>query len=99
MEQVEWAPAGPSSREYGRTIVVPTTRGRASWHNLWLETAAKRKIKRLAHRHRGFGNGIGGASARRRRRGVLVGGVGIEGVGGGMTGGVLAVIAGRRLRR
>ena len=30
---------------------------------------------------------------------VSVGGVGVEGVGGGMAGGVLAAVAGRRLRR
>ena len=40
-------------------------------------------------------NGIGG----RCRRGGVVRGVGVEGVGGGMAGGVLAAIAGRRPRR
>ena len=40
-------------------------------------------------------NGIDG----RRRRGGVVRGVGIEGVGGGTAGGVLAAIAGRRPRR
>ena len=60
------------------------------------ETRATRGRGWLAHQHRGFGKpasaaGVGAA--------VSVGGVGVEGVGGGMAGGVLAAIAGRRPRR
>ena len=48
----------------------------------------------VGHRERRWQTGIGG----RRRRGGDVRGVGVEGVGGGMAGGVLAAIAGRRPR-
>ena len=47
-----------------------------------------------------IGKGVGKpASAGGLGSAVSVGGVGVEGVGGGMAGGVLAAVAGRRLRR
>jgi len=49
----------------------------------------------VGHRERRWQTGIGG----RRRLGGDVRGVGVEGVGGGMAGGVLAAIAGRPPRR
>ena len=65
--------------------VAAEERGRSAAGEMgWLDIGKRR-----------WQNGIGG----RCRRGGVVRGVGVEGVGGGMAGGVLAAIAGRRPRR
>ena len=82
---------------------VAATAATAVTKGVAVEGVAAEERGRRAAGGRGWldiGKGVGKpASAGGLGSAVSVGGVGVEGVGGGMAGGVLAAVAGRRLRR